>query len=311
MDNTLVSELFATLDKRLSLEEYNYGHFSRGTVFSDLKGSVQGSGIYPGYSAPDFELKDTDGRSIRLSEFEGKPMLIRFVSLSCPVTEGVTGPLKELYRYWGERVTFLDVFIRQAHPGVDVPVYRSYEQKFADAQRYRSIKEIPWHVLIDTIDGQVHQVYGGLPGSAYLVDTGGRIAFYALWLHVPTLHTAITALFDQNGVGVVKGGVDKLPHFLAPLTHGWPAIFRGFPQSYRDLERAVPLMGRVMQNAYRARAVLGRFTQRSKPVSPLIQSVLSAAGLLVLWRLMQPSSPQLIVPVKEKPQRHSVKTRCA
>ena len=35
--------------------------------------------ITPGELAPDFELKDVDGRSIRLSDFRGKPVVLSFL----------------------------------------------------------------------------------------------------------------------------------------------------------------------------------------------------------------------------------------
>ena len=35
--------------------------------------------INPGELAPDFDLKDVDGKSIRLSDFRGKPVLLSFL----------------------------------------------------------------------------------------------------------------------------------------------------------------------------------------------------------------------------------------
>jgi peroxiredoxin len=35
--------------------------------------------IAPGELAPDFELEDVDGHSIRLSQFRGKPVLLAFL----------------------------------------------------------------------------------------------------------------------------------------------------------------------------------------------------------------------------------------
>ena len=35
--------------------------------------------ITPSELAPDFELKDVDGRSIRLSDFRGKPVVLSFL----------------------------------------------------------------------------------------------------------------------------------------------------------------------------------------------------------------------------------------
>ena len=35
--------------------------------------------ITPGEPAPDFELQDIEGRSIRLSDFRGKPVVLSFL----------------------------------------------------------------------------------------------------------------------------------------------------------------------------------------------------------------------------------------
>jgi len=35
--------------------------------------------ITPGEMAPDFELKDIDGKIVRLSDFRGKPVLLAFL----------------------------------------------------------------------------------------------------------------------------------------------------------------------------------------------------------------------------------------
>lgn len=35
--------------------------------------------ITPGELAPDFEVKDTEGNSVRLSAFQGKPIVLAFL----------------------------------------------------------------------------------------------------------------------------------------------------------------------------------------------------------------------------------------
>lgn len=35
--------------------------------------------ITPGEPAPDFELKDVEGRAVRLSDFRGKPVVLAFL----------------------------------------------------------------------------------------------------------------------------------------------------------------------------------------------------------------------------------------
>lgn len=57
----------------------------------------------------------------------------------------------------GGQVRFIDVLIRQAHPGPPVPPYRSPEQKAADADAYRREEAIPWTVVVDDLAGTVHR----------------------------------------------------------------------------------------------------------------------------------------------------------
>jgi cytochrome oxidase Cu insertion factor (SCO1/SenC/PrrC family) len=60
--------------------EYNYAHFQTKHFLADLKRSQEGYGVQPGKEAPDFELEDTDGNRVRLSELRGKPVLLHFGS---------------------------------------------------------------------------------------------------------------------------------------------------------------------------------------------------------------------------------------
>ncbi len=96
--------------------------------------------------------------------------------------------MKKLHSLWGDRVQFVDVLIRQAHPGPDVPPYKSFNQKMYDAHRYKQDDGIPWTVLADDLQGTVHQVYGGLADPTYLIDADGRVAYYDMWTHAPTLY---------------------------------------------------------------------------------------------------------------------------
>jgi hypothetical protein len=124
--------------------------------------------------------------------------------------------LKKLHARWGGLVSFVDVLVRQAHPGPGVLPYRRFEEKVRDGRVFQA-EGIPYPVLVDDLEGTVHQVYGGLPDPTYLIDAEGRVAYYCLWTHAPTLHRAIEALFRQGGLGVVGGGIDRTPHVLAAL----------------------------------------------------------------------------------------------
>jgi cytochrome oxidase Cu insertion factor (SCO1/SenC/PrrC family) len=60
--------------------EYNYDHFRPKHFLADVKRSQEGYGVQPGTEAPDFELEDTEGQRVRLSELRGTPVLLHFGS---------------------------------------------------------------------------------------------------------------------------------------------------------------------------------------------------------------------------------------
>lgn len=175
----------------------------------------------------------------------------------------------------------MEVLIRQAHPGPDAPAYRTFEEKLADARRYKDEERLPWPLLVDDLEGTVHQAYGGLADPTYLIDVDGRIAFYDTWTHAPTLHRAISELLRQGGRGAVGKGTDRVPHMLPALTDGWRGIRRGLPQSFTDLETAAPGSGTGLWLAHRARPLLAPLTLRARPLPLAVRLALAfGAGWL-------------------------------
>ncbi len=186
-----------------------------------------------------------------------------------------------MHARWGDDVQFIEVLIRQAHPGPDTPPYRTFEEKLADGRRYKDVEGLPWPLLVDDLEGTVHQAYGGLADPTYLIDVDGRVAFYDTWTHAPTLHRAIETLLRQGGRGVVGKGTDRVPHVLPAMTDGWRGIRRGLPQSFTDLEAAAPGMGTGLWLGHKARPLLAPLTLRARPLPLAVRLALAfAAGWL-------------------------------
>jgi hypothetical protein len=183
----------------------------------------------------------------------------------------------------------VEVFIRQAHPGPGAPAYRSFDQKLEDARRYVREEGIPWTVAVDDLDGTVHQTYGGLADPSYLIGVDGRVAYYELWTHAPTLHRKMAALVAQGGRGVVGDGVDHVPHLLAALTDGWNALRKGLPQSVIDLELAAPGSAALTWLGHQLRPILAPLTLRAEPLPRAARIALAGlagvAGVAVLTGL--------------------------
>ena len=99
------------------------------------------------------------------------------------------GRLHELYETYRDRVDFVVVYIREAHPedGWVVTMNRNEDIRVqdptSDAERAEVAAscalrlQIKMPVVIDPIDDRLASAYGGLPDRLYLVGRGGEIAF--------------------------------------------------------------------------------------------------------------------------------------
>jgi hypothetical protein len=153
-----------------------------------------------------------------------------------------------------------------------------------DGRRYKEDDGVQYPVLVDDLVGTVHQVYGGLADPTYLIDKDGRVSFYNMWTHAPTLHEAIGELFAQGACGVVKGGTDRIPHLLSTIADGWHGLRRGFPRSAIELELAGPGMASGPFLGYQIRPLLAPIALRGTPlpVAAKIGLAVGGAALLIL-----------------------------
>jgi len=109
--------------------------------------------------------------------------------------------LRDLYAEFGDRVQFLMIYIREAHPvdgwwlggGLQGRVMSRYEPKAATdihdpktfderrgvAQRCATALEYDIPTLVDDMDDSVNRAYAALPTRLYLVGKDGRVAYAA------------------------------------------------------------------------------------------------------------------------------------
>ena len=202
-----------------------------------------------------------------MSDLRGGPVLLHFVSYTCPVTRGGVTTMNELYRLYGDRVRIVEVLIRQAHPGEHHSAYRAYGDKAQDARDYADEEHTPWPVVIDDLGGSVQTAYGGLAAAVYLLDADGTVAFCGTWGQAPALRAAIDDLLARDGVGAPAGkGTDRRPHLAAAIVAGQRGPIRGGRQSLIDLELGFPGAILLMTIGRVARPVLAPLALRTTPV---------------------------------------------
>jgi peroxiredoxin len=111
--------------------------------------------------ASDFTLKDLDGRTINLSDYKGKTIVLYFMATWCPECRSAIPRLKELYTSYNAKGLVI----------LSIDVMESKEKAAAFSGKYN----IPYPILLDE-EGKVYRSYGvgGVPVKA-LIDRDGRI----------------------------------------------------------------------------------------------------------------------------------------
>jgi hypothetical protein len=244
-------------------DDLNFRHFRMRHMVAELLRV----GLAPGSEAPDFELQSTDGRQMRLRDLRGQPVLLHFVSYTCPVTRGGVYTMRELHGLYGDRVQFVEILVRQAHPGERHGAYRSFEAKLEDARAYKREEHLPWPVLIDDLAGTVQRAYGGLAAAVYLIDSLGILVFCGTWGQSPALREAIDDLVAGDHFGAPAGkGTDRRPHLAAAIVAGQRGPIRGGRQALIDLELGFPGAMMLMTIGRIARPALAPLAVRTTPL---------------------------------------------
>ncbi|MEA2000385.1 MAG: deiodinase-like protein [Actinomycetota bacterium] len=168
-----------TQSKAETGDAYRYDRFSTKLLFRDLRFSSNALG--PGDSLSATELPTLDGGSIQIGGHRERPLLVVTGSITCPMTASAMPVVDELYAEFGDRVDFVLLNAREAHPGAHFPQPATVEEKHAHARSLQERYDVPFTVAVDTLDGELHQRLDGKPNAAFLFDVNGEVVFRAQW----------------------------------------------------------------------------------------------------------------------------------
>lgn len=231
----------ALTEARPKMQRYLYEHVTSDVLSEDMDFNEDAVG--PGDPLPDFDLPTAGGSRFRTTDLVGNvPILVVTGSFTCPMTASSNPMLKQLHAEFGERIAFVMLHVREAHPGERYEQPHTFQEKLEHARKLKVRDALPWPVAADDPEGTVHRAFDGKPNAAFLTDRNGVIVFRSLWAG------------DEHGLRqalecVARGERPTEPESrrrLVPMAAGigmmGEMVERSGPRAKRDIWRAAPPM---------------------------------------------------------------------
>jgi hypothetical protein len=169
----------------------------------------------PGEALPELEVLTLDGRRVPLHGLLGRgPVVLQVGSVSCPVFRYRRHGMARLARELGDRVTFVVLYTREAHPvgspspytgeewdlwinrlaGVRVGDTERDEERRRRAEAVRSRLELSSLVVVDPEANAGWRALGRAPSAAFVIDRDGRVVARQLWVRPRELRGILLGL---------------------------------------------------------------------------------------------------------------------
>jgi thiol-disulfide isomerase/thioredoxin len=262
-------------------DDYRYKRFTTNLLFRDLRFRKEAAA--PGDPFPEFEMVTTDGsKLVNENVFRDKPVIFIFGSMTCPMTASAAPSVQKLYDEFGDRVEFIMLYVREAHPGEYFAQSETIEEKLDYARALKVFYDIEWTVAADNIDGDLHRALDPKPNSAFLADKDGTIIFRSLWASdYCALRDALDAAANGQTPKTMQS-VKIMGPVIRAMGHVQEVMTRGGPQAVRDLW----LAGFPMALAGRIATLFSSLAPDKRGIAAvtiLALGMLAAIGLSMVW----------------------------
>ena len=135
--------------------------------------------------------------------------------------------------------------MREPHPGENFTEHRSWDQKLQYAKACREQDGIETRLLVDGLDGAMHQAYGEMPNMAFIIGKDGKVVYKSMW----TDHADIEAMI-QTLLGVEDAttkGMRSRPSYTERISYvtGYApeisskVLGRAGPKAMTDFQTAI------------------------------------------------------------------------
>lgn len=177
----------------------------------------------PGSMLPAVEVVDLEGRPVDLRNLAGeRPLVIQLGSASCPVFRYRRFGMARLVEEFGDRVTFVILYTREAHPVGSASPYTGDEWdpwinritgarwaepettagRSSQAEAADERLDLAPRVLVDPSGDPAWTLFGRAPSAAYVVAADARIVARQVWVDPPALRTILRELLAPGSDGL-------------------------------------------------------------------------------------------------------------
>lgn len=178
------------------MNSYNYEGFSARDYDFD-----NATGPQCGEKAPNCQVSDLDGNLRHLLNFEGEFLVLEMGSLSCPLFQTRRGSMQTL-ETGDTRISNAILYVREAHPGADIPQHKSFDDKRSCAHRLKVEDNEARTVFVDDLEGTAHNAYGGMPNTVFIINRNGCVVFRGEWNDTTATQAALDALINGRPIQV-------------------------------------------------------------------------------------------------------------
>jgi hypothetical protein len=218
---------------------YRFEHFTAGLALQDMRFSR--SALRAGDQLPAVSLMKLNGARVSLAELaDGRPLALVTGSASCPLTVAAQDALQHLSHKYGDRIHFVMVQVREAHPGASLPQPESLREKIAHARILRERLNITSPVLIDDLDGTLHRLLDTLPNSLHIIAPDGEILYRALMAGDEGIESAVKDIAE--GRRPVADESQSMAPVLASVGYMHDTLAAAGKGAYADVFKSAPPM---------------------------------------------------------------------
>lgn len=144
-------------------------------------------------------------------------------------------------KYRDQGFDFVFIYAREAHPGERWPAHRTFEQKLNQARAYQQAINAQRDILVDSLDGHAHRLYGARPDMTWILDRNGVVLFKSFWsrpdLTEEVIQDILEAKADQRQGTYGQPFYSERIAWRRPDSSHDDVMAENGPQAIQDYER--------------------------------------------------------------------------